>query len=107
MAEIVVTDETFEQEVLKSDLPVLVDFWAEWCGPCKMIAPILSELAKEYEGKLKVARLNVDENQLTAARYQIMAIPTLILFKGSIIIDQFVGVQPKKVLQQKIDKIVK
>jgi thioredoxin len=76
-----VTDDNFESEVLKSDTPVLVDYWAEWCGPCKMIAPILDEVAKEYTGRLKVAKLNVDDNPATPPRYGIRGIPTLILFK--------------------------
>jgi thioredoxin 1 len=77
-----VTDSNFEAEVLQSQSPVLVDYWAEWCGPCKMIAPILDDVAKEYEGKLKVAKLNIDENQETPAKYGIRGIPTLMLFKG-------------------------
>ncbi|MBL8510050.1 MAG: thioredoxin TrxA [Betaproteobacteria bacterium] len=76
------TDSTFDSEVLKSDTPVLVDYWAEWCGPCKMIAPILDDVAREYAGKLKVAKLNIDENQTTPSRYGIRGIPTLMLFKG-------------------------
>ena len=77
-----VSDDTFEPEVLKSDVPVLVDYWAEWCGPCKSIAPILDEVAKEYDGRLKVAKLNVDENQVVPAKFGIRGIPTLMLFKG-------------------------
>ena len=77
-----VTDSNFEAEVMQSQSPVLVDYWAEWCGPCKMIAPILDDVAKEYEGKLKVAKLNIDENQETPAKYGIRGIPTLMLFKG-------------------------
>ena len=77
-----VTDDTFEPEVLKSDTPVLVDYWAEWCGPCKSIAPILDEVAKEYEGRLKIAKINVDENQQTPAKFGIRGIPTLMLFKN-------------------------
>ena len=77
-----VTDDTFEPEVLKSETPVLVDYWAEWCGPCKSIAPILDEVAKEYEGRLKIAKINVDENQLTPAKFGIRGIPTLMLFKN-------------------------
>lgn len=77
-----VTDDSFETEVLKSDLPVLVDYWAEWCGPCKMIAPILDEIASEYSGKLKIAKLNIDENQGTPPKFGIRGIPTLMLFKS-------------------------
>lgn len=77
-----VSDSTFEQDVLQAELPVLVDYWAEWCGPCKMIAPVLDEIAKEYEGKLKICKLNIDENQETPAKHGVRGIPTLMLFKG-------------------------
>jgi len=83
-----VTEDTFEQEVLKSDLPVLVDFWAEWCGPCRMVAPIVEELAGEYTGRLKVAKVDVDDNQRLAIRYQIMSIPTLGVFRGGEMIER-------------------
>lgn len=98
-----VTDETFEPEVLKSDLPVLVDYWAEWCGPCKMIAPILDEVAKEYAGKLKVAKLNIDDNQDTPAKYGIRGIPTLMLFKGGNVEATKVGALSKSQLTAFID----
>ena len=86
-----VSDATFESDVLKSDAPVLVDYWAEWCGPCKMIAPILDEVSKDYEGKLTVAKLNVDDNQAVPAKYGIRGIPTLMLFKNGAIVGTKVG----------------
>ena len=98
-----VTDDTFESEVLKSEQPVLVDYWAEWCGPCKMIAPILDDVAKEYKGKLKVAKLNIDENQETPAKYGIRGIPTLMLFKGGNIEATKVGALSKSQLAAFID----
>ncbi|MGC8826452.1 MAG: thioredoxin [Anaerolineae bacterium] len=97
-----VTDATFEAEVLKADLPVLVDFWAAWCGPCKMIAPIVEELAKDYAGKLKVCKLNVDENNQTAAQFGIMSIPTLMLFKEGKPVERLIGYMPKAKLVEKI-----
>ncbi|MFW0862689.1 MAG: thioredoxin [Candidatus Komeilibacteria bacterium] len=102
MAEFV-TDQNFEAEVLKADTPVLVDFYAEWCGPCKMMSPIIDELAKEYEGKVKIVKLNVDENQQTAGQFQVMSIPTLFIFKGGQIADQLVGYQDKGSLKERID----
>ncbi len=104
---IVVTDDNFEEEVLKSPLPVLVDFWADWCGPCKMMEPVIEEIASEYEDKIKVAELNVDENNLLASRYGIQSIPTLILFKGKIILEEIIGVQSKENLKRILDKFVK
>ena len=98
-----VTDATFEQEVLKSATPVLVDYWAEWCGPCKMIAPILEEVAKEYAGKLKVAKLNIDENPGTPAKYGIRGIPTLMLFKDGNVEATKVGALSKSQLTAFID----
>ena len=99
-----VTDETFEPEVLKSETPVLVDYWAEWCGPCKSIAPILDEVAKEYEGRLKIAKLNVDENQQTAAAFDVLSIPTLILFKNGQVAAMKVGALPKNKLQEWVEQ---
>ena len=96
MAEITLTADNFEQEVLKSDIPVLVDFWAVWCGPCQMLAPTIEELAKEYEGRIKVGKVNVDEQPELSRKYGIMSIPTLILFKDGQIADQTMGVQPKE-----------
>jgi len=98
-----VTDESFEPEVLKSDTPVLVDYWAEWCGPCKSIAPILDEVAKEYEGRLKVAKLNVDENQQTPAKFGIRGIPTLMLFKNGNVEATRVGALSKSQLTAFLD----
>ena len=101
------TDGNFEGEVLKSDKPCLVDFWAEWCGPCRMVGPIVEEIAKEYAGKLKVGKLNVDQNGQTAAKYGIMSIPSLLIFNGGKVVDQIVGAVPKKQFAEKIDKIIK
>ncbi len=98
-----VTDETFADEVLKSDIPVLVDYWAEWCGPCKMIAPILDDIAQEYVGKLKIAKLNVDENPNTPPKYGIRGIPTLILFKNGEVEAQKVGALSKSQLTAFVD----
>ena len=100
-----ITDANFEQEVMKSEIPVLLDFWAEWCGPCHMVAPTIEEIAGEYEGKVKVGKLNVDNNMNTAAKYGIRSIPTLLVFKGGEVAAQFVGVQAKNVLTEKLDSL--
>ncbi len=93
-----VTDATFEQEVINSSLPVLVDFWAPWCGPCLMVAPVIEQIAETYHNQLKVVKVNVDENPGVSARYQIMSIPTLILFKGGQPVDSVVGALPRNQL---------
>ncbi len=98
---IVLTDANFD-EVINSGKPVLVDFWAEWCGPCKMIGPVVEELAGDYDGKAVVAKLNVDENPLTTAKFGVRSIPTLLVFKGGQIVDKQVGAVPKSVLNQKL-----
>jgi thioredoxin 1 len=98
-----VSDDTFQSQVLQSDTPVLVDYWAEWCGPCKMIAPVLDEVAQEYEGRLKVAKLNIDENQATPPKYGIRGIPTLMLFKNGNIEATKVGAVSKSQLTAFID----
>jgi len=100
------TDAGFDQEVLKSDLPVLVDFWAPWCGPCLMIAPVLEEIAQANQGKLKVVKINVDENGKTPITYGVMAIPTLILFKGGELKEKSVGVHPKSQLLELVASYV-
>jgi len=99
-----VTDNTFEGEVLKCELPVLVDFWAPWCGPCRAIAPVVEELSQEFSGRLKVMKMNVDENPSTPSKYGIRAIPTLILFKGGEVQEQVTGAVSKSNLKQMIDK---
>ena len=100
--EIIVKDENFKQEVLESDVPVLVDFWAEWCMPCQMVAPVVEEIAKEYQGKLKVCKLNVDEARNTASDYGIMSIPTMAIFKNGKVIDKVVGALPKAELEKAV-----
>jgi thioredoxin 1 len=101
-----VSSQSWEQEVLKSSDPVMVDFWAEWCGPCRMIAPTIEELSAEYSGKLKVCKLNTDENPDIAGRYQIMGIPSLLFFKEGKLIDKIVGAASKKQFKDKIDVVL-
>ncbi len=101
-----VTDSNFEEEVLKSKVPVLVDFWAAWCMPCRMVGPIVDEMAKEYEGKIKVAKVNVDENSNVPASFGIMSIPTLIIFKNGKPEKTMIGVQPKDVFKKNIDEVL-
>ena len=102
MKPVPVDDSNFQNEVLSSDKPVLVDFWAIWCGPCKMIAPIVEELAKDYDGKLKVAKMDVDANPRTAMQFGIRSIPTLMIFKGGQVVEQIIGAVPKRHLLDKI-----
>lgn len=97
------SDNTFESEVLKSSEPVLVDFWAPWCGPCRMIAPMVEELASEYAGTVKVAKINIDDSPNSAQAYGISSIPTLLIFKNGEVVDRFVGVRPKSQLQEALD----
>ena len=104
--EVTLTDNNFHDEVINSQTPVLVDFWAEWCGPCRMVGPVVEEIAQEFEGKIKVGKVNVDENQATAAQYGIRSIPTLLFFKGGQLVNQIVGVQPKTKLVELINKIL-
>ena len=101
---LVVTDDTFDKEVLQADQPVLVDFWAVWCGPCRMIAPTVEALAKEYAGKAKVAKVNVDENSLTPSKYNIRGIPTLLLFKDGQVQEQLVGAASRDVIEKMLKK---
>lgn len=105
--QVILSEDNFEAEVLKSKVPVLVDFWAPWCGPCKVLGPIVEELAKDFKGKgVKIAKMNVDENQATPGTYGIMSIPTLILFKDGDPVDQMVGVQPKEKLAEKLNAAI-
>jgi thioredoxin 1 len=102
---VTLTQDNFESEALKSATPVLVDFWAEWCGPCKMIAPVLDELADEYQGKVKIGKVNVDEHQDLAARFRVSAIPTLLLIKNGQVAEQMVGAKSKRDLKASLDRV--
>ena len=101
-----VSDADFEEKVLESQVPILVDFWAEWCMPCKMIAPMVEELAQEYDGKMQFAKLDVDSNPTTAVKYNIRSIPALLIFKDGKPVDQIIGAVPKAVLKKKVDAAV-
>ena len=105
MKPITITDDNFESEVINSELPVLIDFWAAWCGPCKMIAPIVEELAGEYDGKFKIGKLDVDENQQTAIKYGVRSIPTVLIIKNGEVKDTIIGAVPKNVFLEKMNGI--
>ncbi len=107
MGVLVVNKQNFEQEVLKSDLPVMVDFWAAWCVPCRLIAPIVERLADRYAGRLKVAKLDVDENQELAIQYQVMSIPTLLFFKNGQVVDRIIGAVGEPAIVQKIEALLR
>lgn len=102
-----VNDSNFEQEVIKSPVPVLVDLWAPWCGPCKMLTPVIEKLAGEYQGKAKIVKLNTDDNTNTAMKYRIQAIPTLLYFKGGELVEQTVGIQAEREIRQRLDTLIK
>lgn len=106
MSAAAVTDETFEQEVIESTVPVLVDFWAPWCGPCRMVAPVVDEIAEQYAGQVKVVKVNTDDNPSVASKYGIRSIPTLMIFKGGQRVDMVVGAVPKTTLASTLEKYI-
>jgi thioredoxin 1 len=101
-----VTDENFDAEIMKSEVPAMVDFWAEWCGPCKMVGPVIEELAAQYQGKVKIAKMDVDKNRQTPAKFGIRNIPTLIFFKGGQVAQTIVGAQPKSYIEQELKRLL-
>jgi thioredoxin 1 len=103
---VTLTQENFDKEVLQSSQPILVDFWAEWCGPCKMMAPVLDELAQEYDGRVRIGKVNIDEFQALAGQYGIQSIPTLLLFQKGQVADQVVGLRSKRDLKSRLDRVV-
>ena len=107
MAEIIdVTDDRFDAEVLGSDTPVIIDFWAEWCAPCRAISPIVKDLAGQYEGKVKIVKMNIDENPGTPGKYGVRAIPTVLAFKGGTVVDQITGARPKSAFEEMVQKLL-
>jgi thioredoxin 1 len=106
MALTTITDDNFQDEVLNSDLPVLIDFWAIWCGPCKMVAPIVEELSTEYDGKAKIGKLDVDSNQQTSIKYGVRSIPTLLIFKGGELVETIIGAVPKAKIVEKLESFI-
>ncbi len=107
MVSLHLNEQNFDKEVLKSDIPVIVDFWAEWCGPCKMMGPVFDELGKDYTGKIKFAKLNVDENNKLSEQFEVRSIPTLVVFKNGKEMDRMMGYHPKHVLKEQVDKFLK
>jgi thioredoxin 1 len=106
MADLIITDQTFQQEVLENKGPVVVDFWAPWCNPCRIVSPVIDELAKEYEGKIKIGKVNVDENSQTAGQYGVMSIPSIVFFKNGQPVKTMVGAQAKENYKQEIEQIL-